>query len=142
MSNKKGKLSKSELYYIQQNPDNLSAGDMAKELKRPIQVVTKTIVKFKQNPETKKKKRVVEVQDIVEEVVQQEVNVETVEPHKEPTMLSKLFGHDDPDKEKRRGYAIMTQAAAEQSDVLKKADKQHKLNQEHIFKPMPGKPSR
>lgn len=149
MANKKGKLSKSELYYIQENPDNLSEGELAKELKRPIQIIAKTIVQFKQKLVAKQKKKTKQV--VIENIddVEIEENVEVVpndDGSYEPTLLAQQFAHDTTG---RRGYAIMTPNASQQSDALtgKGPSNVNRPNgrrndQSHIFKPIKGKPTR
>lgn len=148
MANKKGKLSRSELYYIQENPDNLTDSEIAKELKRPIQIVAQTVIKFKQKKLPKKQKKKVAVEmEVVEDVVDNaQITHDGVVEQAKPTMLYEQFARD---KSGKRTYSIMTPAASEQSDALTgkgpgnvNLNKGKRFDQSHIFKPNANKPSR
>lgn len=143
MANKKGRLTKAELYYIQENPDKLSIGDMSKELKRPVTTIGKAAREFLQNPASKAKKKVVssvsiEPAEEVEEPTEAENPVQE-QPDKPDNFLQNKFGHD---KSGKRSYSIMTPAASETSDVLKPGNIGKKTDQSHIFKPVSNKKQR
>ena len=146
MANKKGKLTKAELYYIQENPNKLSITDLSKELKRSVVVIGKALRDFMQNPSSKTKKKVesgklAEVKPVEEPVVEP-LQTQPVNPE---NMLQSKFGHD---KSGKRGYSIMTPSASEMSDVLtgkgpgNGKDQSSRFNQEHIFKPVKNKKQR
>lgn len=106
---KRGGISNAEKFYIEKNPDNMTLEQMAKKLGRSEKAVSKYW-----------------------EVTEKEVQEQTEEkPLPDKGAVRKLMGH-------RREATVMTPAASEMADEMRKINKGKKLSDKmksSIFKP-------
>lgn len=109
MALRKGKLTETEIYWIENNPDNLSLEEVASKLNRSVKIVKPHYNQQKFTPE-----------------------VQSNKPKEVPEGITagKLMGKHE------RGATVSTPAASEVSDEYRKTmpKKENRLNK-HIHKP-------
>ena len=107
------KLTKVEIFYIQSNPDKLSAEELSKSLKKPASLIQKHMV-----------------EDKAEEVVHESQKKERPKTHYQEVMGTK--------KDRRNGKKIavvMTPTASEVGDTAARMNRKNVKDPSHIFKP-------
>ena len=123
MSKKRGSLSRSELYYIQTNPYELSDEELAVELDRGISQVRKVLNDLQKKKEKEN-----------QEALAKRTTECIVSTHKE-TLTQQMMGKVRHQGNKKRIIgAVMTPAASELGDTLRKKSQPSKFMQEATTK--------
>lgn len=107
------KLTKVEIFYIQSNPDKLSAEELSKSLKKPASLIQKHMV------------------EKVNEVIQPEP------PKKErpKTHYQEVMGTKKDRRNGKKIAVVMTPTASEVGDTAARMNRKNVKDPPHIFKP-------